>query len=44
MSLNINAFYASCETVFRPDLWGKPVVVLMTEAQRHQILLEMLAQ
>lgn len=25
---DVNAFYASCETVFRPDLWGKPVVVL----------------
>lgn len=23
-----NSFYASCETVFRPDLMGKPVVVL----------------
>lgn len=23
-----NSFYASCEQVFRPDLWGKPVVVL----------------
>ncbi|EPV1079174.1 hypothetical protein ACX6W3_004414, partial [Shigella sonnei] len=21
---DVNAFYASCETVFRPDLWGKP--------------------
>ncbi|MCD6743981.1 hypothetical protein LTS77_18185, partial [Escherichia coli] len=20
---DVNAFYASCETVFRPDLWGK---------------------
>ena len=25
---DVNAFYASCETVFRPDLWGKPAVVL----------------
>lgn len=25
---DVNAIYASCETVFRPDLWGKPVVVL----------------
>ena len=25
---DVNAFYASCETVFRPDLKGKPVVVL----------------
>ena len=25
---DVNAFYASCETVFRPDLWGKPVIVL----------------
>ncbi|HHO9670180.1 TPA: DNA polymerase V catalytic protein [Escherichia coli] len=25
---DVNAFYASCEAVFRPDLWGKPVVVL----------------
>lgn len=25
---DVNAFDASCETVFRPDLWGKPVVVL----------------
>ncbi|MCZ4061247.1 translesion error-prone DNA polymerase V subunit UmuC [Pantoea sp. LMR881] len=24
---DVNSFYASCETVFRPDLWGKPVVV-----------------
>lgn len=23
-----NNFFASCERVFRPDLWGKPVVVL----------------
>ncbi|HED2829255.1 TPA: hypothetical protein SCS43_005064, partial [Enterobacter kobei] len=23
-----NSFYASCETVFRPDLRGRPVVVL----------------
>ncbi len=26
--VDVNSFYASCETVFRPDLWGKPVVVL----------------
>lgn len=26
--VDVNAFYASCETVFRPDLRGKPVVVL----------------
>nr|WP_318381610.1 Y-family DNA polymerase [uncultured Enterobacter sp.] len=26
--VDVNAFYASCETAFRPDLWGKPVVVL----------------
>lgn len=26
--VDINSFYASCETVFRPDLRGKPVVVL----------------
>ncbi|MCT4700418.1 Y-family DNA polymerase [Enterobacteriaceae bacterium H20N1] len=25
---DVNSFYASCETVFRPDLWGRPVVVL----------------
>ncbi|WP_437890974.1 Y-family DNA polymerase [Phytobacter sp. V91] len=25
---DVNAFYASCETVFRPDLRGRPVVVL----------------
>lgn len=25
---DVNSFYASCEKVFRPDLWGKPVVVL----------------
>lgn len=25
---DVNAFYASCETVFRPDLSGRPVVVL----------------
>ncbi|WP_227630604.1 hypothetical protein, partial [Klebsiella michiganensis] len=24
---DVNAFYASCETVFRPDLKGRPVVV-----------------
>lgn len=23
-----NSFYASCERLYRPDLWGKPVVVL----------------
>ncbi|PLR41193.1 DNA polymerase V subunit UmuC [Chimaeribacter californicus] len=26
--VDVNSFYASCETVFRPDLWGKPVAVL----------------
>ncbi|MCB7480674.1 Y-family DNA polymerase [Christiangramia sediminis] len=26
--VDCNSFYASCEQVFRPDLWGKPVVVL----------------
>ena len=26
--VDVNSFYTSCETVFRPDLWGKPVVVL----------------
>ncbi|WP_437610788.1 translesion error-prone DNA polymerase V subunit UmuC [Erwinia sp. V71] len=26
--VDVNNFYASCETVFRPDLRGKPVVVL----------------
>ncbi|MGJ0478680.1 translesion error-prone DNA polymerase V subunit UmuC [Pantoea agglomerans] len=26
--VDVNSFYASCETVFRPDLRGKPVVVL----------------
>ncbi|MGC0832179.1 translesion error-prone DNA polymerase V subunit UmuC [Pantoea agglomerans] len=26
--IDVNSFYASCETVFRPDLRGKPVVVL----------------
>ena len=25
---DVNSFYASCERVFRPDLKGKPVVVL----------------
>lgn len=25
---DVNSFYASCETVFRPDLKGKPIVVL----------------
>lgn len=25
-----NNFYASCETIFRPDLRGKPVVVVST--------------
>lgn len=25
---DVNSFYASCETVFRPDLRGKPIVVL----------------
>lgn len=25
---DVNSFYASCETVFRPDLSGRPVVVL----------------
>ena len=26
--VDVNSFYASCEKVFRPDLWEKPVVVL----------------
>lgn len=26
--VDVNSFYASCETVFRPDLAGKPIVVL----------------
>ncbi|MBL4571551.1 MAG: hypothetical protein JKY40_10690 [Gammaproteobacteria bacterium] len=26
--VDCNTFYASCEQIFRPDLWGKPVVVL----------------
>ncbi len=26
--VDCNSFYASCEQVFRPDLWGNPVVVL----------------
>ncbi len=26
--IDANSFYASCETVFRPDLKGKPVIVL----------------
>ena len=26
--IDVNSFYASCEQVFRPDLWEKPVVVL----------------
>ncbi|WP_183269967.1 Y-family DNA polymerase [Buttiauxella sp. A111] len=26
--VDVNSFYASCETIFRPDLKGRPVVVL----------------
>lgn len=26
--IDVNNFYASCETLFRPDLRGKPVVVV----------------
>lgn len=26
--VDVNNFYASCETVFRPDLQGRPVVVV----------------
>jgi DNA polymerase V len=26
--VDCNSFYASCEKIFRPDLWNKPVVVL----------------
>ncbi len=25
---DVNSFYASCETLFRPDLRGSPVLVL----------------
>lgn len=25
---DVNSFYSSVETIFRPDLWGKPVVVV----------------
>jgi DNA polymerase V len=28
---DVNSFYASCERVFRPDLKGKPVVVLSND-------------
>ncbi|WP_123568531.1 hypothetical protein [Morganella morganii] len=26
--VDVNSFYTSCERVFRPDLTGKPVIVL----------------
>lgn len=26
--VDVNSFYTSCETVFRPDLKGKPIVVV----------------
>lgn len=26
--VDVNSFYASCETIFRPDLQGRPVIVL----------------
>ncbi|HCT22168.1 MAG TPA: hypothetical protein DIW54_02040, partial [Chitinophagaceae bacterium] len=26
--VDCNSFYCSCERLFRPDLWNKPVVVL----------------
>lgn len=29
--VDVNSFYTSCETVWRPDLSGKPVVVLSGE-------------
>ena len=29
---DVNAFYASCQTAFRPDLKGRPVVVRTTTA------------
>ena len=45
--VDVNSFYASCETIFRPDLRGKPVVVLSnndgcviarsTEAKKLQV-------
>lgn len=45
--VDVNSFYASCETIFRPDLRGKPVVVLSNndgcviarsaEAKKHGI-------
>lgn len=25
---DVNSFYVSCERMFRPDLYGKPVIVL----------------
>ncbi len=29
--VDVNSMFASCETVFRPDLKGRPVVVLSND-------------
>lgn len=34
---DVNAFYASCQTAFRPDLKGRPVVVLSNNDTRLNI-------
>ena len=31
---DVNSFYASCERVFRPDLKGKPIVVLSNKRRK----------
>ena len=38
--VDCNAFYVSCDCLFRPDLWDKPVGVLSNNLCIHALLLK----